>query len=137
MKDEIRQVLIANGVTKQQANSFTAEAVVSALIPNEAQVLIKEAKAQVDEAVREVKSIGKTVSAIADAYGKYGTLSDTRAANALALYAAAMEINEKLRVDPNESAKAGSYMTWAYLSGSAEAPSAVLPRSEEENAEKD
>lgn len=133
MTDEMIARLMAAGLTKQQASSVTAETLVSLFMPNDGKMLMREAQLRVAEmqktvdALRrdyeELKSringISNAILAIQTAQEQYGDITDEKAKNVLALYAALLTMNEKHGVSATVSAESAGYIMYAYLDGQA------------------
>ena len=118
--------LMAAGLTKAQATSTAAEVAVNLFMPDEGKALMAEAKKQVDEMrqqaftiKRDIASCSETLKAIGEAKDKYGQITDERAIQAIALYGALLQINERQGVEGDESVKSAGYIVYAYLGGQA------------------
>ena len=130
---ELKEQLMAFGLNKQQVNSSTAKAVAEFLMNADEKTLIQEAQRQVTEMSSIVKSLrseyqllkGKidTVAGflldIAKAQEEHGILTDDRAKNTVALYAALLNMNERAGAKGNDSVSNAGYVTYAYLGGQA------------------
>ena len=122
--NELQNLLMSKGLTKQQAQSMTAEVCINALMPDDGKVLLDEARFQVTEMKKlisslqaEYRKISDALLSVVEAQKDYGVITDERGKNALALYASVMALNEKYRADADKSVKVASYVTWAYLTG--------------------
>lgn len=127
------QLMAATGLTKQQVNSATAEAVVNFLMPDNAKALIQEAQNQVDDMRNLVASLRKEYSAlkekidtvvgnllaIAEAQEEHGAVTDEKAKNAITLYASILNMNKREGVQGSDSVESAGYVTYAYLGGQA------------------
>ena len=133
MTAELIRQLMAAGLTKQQATSVTAETLTNLYMNEDGKMLIAEAHRQVSEmdkmvrALRsdyeylkkQIESITGTLSAITKAQEEYGSVSDDKAKDVIALYAALLHMNEKAGADPSKSVENASYTIYAYLGGQA------------------
>ena len=133
MTGDLIRRLVAAGLTKQQANSATAETLVNLFMPDDGKMLIREAKTQVDEMKQivaslrkeyeelreEISKISDTIMAIIEAQKKSGEVSDERAQNVIALYAALLSMNQRAGAPGIESVKNAGYVMYAYLGGQA------------------
>lgn len=133
MTDELVKRLMAAGLSKQQANSVTAETLVNLFTNDDGKTLIAEAKRQVAEMSNTVRSLKKdyedlrskidsiagTLITINEAQEQYGTVSDEKARNAIALYAALLNMNKKAGSNGADSVTNAGYILYAYLGGQA------------------
>ena len=133
MTNEMISRLMAAGLTKQQATSVTAEALVNLFMPDDGKILLREAQGRVKEMEATVASLRKdyyemkkriegvsdTLLSITQAQEQYGTITDPKAQNIVALYGALMSMNEKKGVPAAESAASIGYIMYAYLGGQA------------------
>lgn len=133
MTNDMISRLMTAGLTKQQATSVTAEALVDLFMPDDGKILIREAQGRVKEMETSVTSLKKdyfelkrriegvsdTLLAITQAQEQYGTVTDPKAQNIVALYGALMTMNEKKGVPAAESAASIGYIMYAYLGGQA------------------
>lgn len=133
MTDDLIRRLIAAGLSKQQASSVTAETLVNLFMPDDGKILIREAKKQVEEMKQMVdmlhmeyedlkSKIGKvsdTIMAVIDAQKEYGVVSDEKARNIIALYAALLGMNERTGAPAIDAVKNAGYVMYAYLGGQA------------------
>ena len=124
---------MAAGLTKQQASSVTAETLVNLFMQDDGKILIKEAQLQVSEMQKTVSdlkaeykdlqqkihSISETLLSVVEAQNEYGVVTDEKAKNVVALYAALLAMNENAGADPNDSVKNAGYILYAYLGGQA------------------
>ena len=122
--EELINLLMDSGLTKQQANSLTAEACIKALMPEDGKELIAEARRVVNSMNHDLFALRKEYTGLADtilqiekAQQDYGAITDDRAKNALSLYVSLMSINEKMKVRPEQSAETVGYIVYAYLGG--------------------
>ena len=126
MTNELKELLMSKGLTKQQVNSVTVEVCVNALMPNDCAALIAESARQVKEMRDMVFGLRKEYMTLADsileiqkAQTEFGSITDERGKNALSLYASIMAMNEKSKVPPELSAESAGYILYAYLGGQA------------------
>ncbi len=133
MTQEMIRQLMQAGLTKQQASSVTADAVVRLLMPEDGKALIAEARRQVDEMdkilnalrrdyydlVQKMKGVSDTITAVVEAQKEYGAVDDDKAKNVIALYGALLEMNERAGANGSESVKNAGYVLYAYLGGQA------------------
>lgn len=138
ISEELQQKLIEEvGLSKQQASSRTTELLVQYFMADDGKTLILEARQQVaeirkevtllqrkcwqlrNEMENEIESISDTVIAIKEAQEEYGCVTDDRAKNALALYAALFEISKKGGASTKNAIKSASRITCAHLGGQA------------------
>ena len=133
MTDDLIRRLIAAGLTKQQASSTTAETLVRLFMPEDGKMLIREAKQQVAEMNATVSSLRKEyddlsakitqlsdhVLAAIDAQKEFGSITDEKARNAVALYSALLGMNQRAGADGAEAVRNAGYVMYAYLGGQA------------------
>lgn len=133
MTDELVRRLMAAGLTKQQANSVTAETLVNLFMNDDGKTLIAEAKRQVAEMSKTVRlltkdyeelkakidSIAGTLTTINEAQEQYGSVTDEKAKNIIALYAALLSMNRKAGSSGPDSVINAGYILYAYLGGQA------------------
>ena len=133
MTDDLKERLIAAGLTKQQATSATAETLVRLFMNDDSKILIHEAKQQVTEMrelvshlqqdyyslLEKMESVSDTILSITEAQNEYGTITDNKAKTVLALYAALLSMNEKAGAEGAEAVRDASYVVYAYLGGQA------------------
>ena len=133
MTDDLKERLIAAGLTKQQATSATAETLVRLFMNDDSKILIHEAKQQVTEMrelvshlqqdyyslLEKMESVSDTILSITEAQNEYGTITDNKAKTVLALYAALLSMNEKAGAEGAEAVRNASYVVYAYLGGQA------------------
>lgn len=133
MTSELMRRLMAAGLTKQQASSVTAETLVNLFMQDDGKILIKEAQLQVSEMQKTVSdlkaeykdlqqkihSISETLLSVVEAQNEHGVVTDEKAKNVVALYAALLAMNENAGADPNDSVKNAGYILYAYLGGQA------------------
>ena len=125
--------LISAGLTKQQANSVTADVAVNVCMSEEGKYLIAEAKNQVSEmqtVVNDLKrqyrelenkigKINEVLTAVLEAREEYGAITEEKARNTVALYAALLNMNKKSGASDDECISNAGYVTYAYLGGQA------------------
>ena len=133
MTDDLIRRLIAAGLTKQQASSTTAETLVRLFMPEDGKMLIREAKQQVaemqatvealrkeyDDLSAKIKQISDNVLAAIDAQKEFGSITDEKARNAIALYSALLGMNQRAGADGMEAVRNAGYIMYAYLGGQA------------------
>lgn len=141
MSDELIRMLIAAGLTKQQATSVTAETITKLYMNDDGKMLIAEAKHQVDEmqeilrnlkadyyAIKsKMEAISDNVLSIMNAQNEFGEITDEKAKNVIALYSAILSMNEKKGADPTEAVRNASFVLYAYLGGQARRDITYLP----------
>ena len=133
MTDDLIRRLITAGLTKQQASSTTAETLVRLFMPEDGKMLIREAKQQVaemqatvealrkeyDDLSAKIKQISDNVLAAIDAQKEFGSITDEKARNAIALYSALLGMNQRAGADGMEAVRNAGYIMYAYLGGQA------------------
>lgn len=131
--EHMKEQLVAAGLSKQQANSATAEAVINFLMNEDEKTLIHEARLQVNEmrdlfhslrieyfALKEkIDATAGFLLDIAKAQEEHGALTDDRAKNAITLYATILNMNERVGAKGSDSVDSASYAVYAYLGGQA------------------
>ena len=133
MTDDLIRRLVSAGLTKQQASSVTAETLVRLFMPDDGKLLIREAQLQVEEMKqtvsslrteyeglkRKISDVSETIMAVIDAQKKSGEVSDEKARNVIALYAALLGMNERAGAPAVEAVKNAGYVMYAFLGGQA------------------
>ena len=133
ISEEMKNKLMAIGLSKQQATSATAEAVINFCMNDDEKTLILEARRQVEEMSYIVKSLRQEYSTlkqrfddlagflldIVKAQQEHGGFTDERAKNTVALYAALLAMNERAGAKGKDSVENAGYVTYAYLGGQA------------------
>ncbi len=133
MTNDMISRLMAAGLTKQQATSVTAEVLVNLFMPDDGKILLREAQGRVKEMEttlaslrkdyyelkKRIEGVSETLLSITQAQEQYGTVTDLKAQNIIALYGALMTMNEKKGVPAAESAASIGYIMYAYLGGQA------------------
>ena len=133
MTDDLKERLIAAGLTKQQASSATAETLVRLFMNDDGKILIREARQQVSEmrelvlslrhdynsVMEKMNAVSATILSITEAQSEYGAITDEKAKNVVALYAALLSMNEKAGADGSDAVRNASYVVYAYLGGQA------------------
>lgn len=133
MTDDLIRRLIAAGLTKQQASSTTAETLVRLFMPEDGKMLIHEARQQVsemqatvcslrkeyDDLSEKIKQLSHNVLAAIDAQKEFGSITDEKARNAVALYSALLGMNQRAGADGAEAVRNAGYVMYAYLGGQA------------------
>ena len=133
MTDDLIRRLIAAGLTKQQASSTTAETLVRLFMPEDGKMLIREAKQQVsemqatvaslqkeyDELSAKIKQLSDNVLAAIEAQKEFGSITDEKARNSIALYCALLGMNQRAGADGTEAVRNAGYVMYAYLGGQA------------------
>lgn len=138
--NEMKEKLIAAGLSKQQASSATAETCVRLFMNDDDKQLTREAALQVEKMQKmvsdlqqeyyntqqrimdlhkEIKNVSDTILAISKAQDEYGTVTDEKARTVVALYGALCSMNAAKKVDPDISAQSVGYIVYAYLGGEA------------------
>ena len=132
LSEDMIKRLIAAGISKQQANSSTADVVANFFMNEDEKTLIREARIQVNEMYNLVENLRVEFSSlkkkvedtagllldIAEAQEEHGAITDERAKNAIALYATILKMNERTNAEGKYSVKAASYGIYAYLARS-------------------
>lgn len=133
MTDDLIRRLIAAGLTKQQASSATAETLVRLFMPEDGKMLIREAKQQVsemqatvaslrkeyDNLTAKIKQLSDNVLAAIEAQKEFGSITDEKARNSIALYSALLGMNQRAGADGTEAVRNAGYVMYAYLGGQA------------------
>ena len=133
MTDDLIKQLMAAGLSKQQASSTTAEALVHLFMNEDGKILIKEAQRQVSEMqtlvnelkneyedlLQRISAVSDTLLAITEAQKEHGEITDDRAKNVVALYGALLSMNERAGADATDSVRNAGYVVYAYLGGQA------------------
>lgn len=133
MTDDLIRRLIAAGLTKQQASSATAETLVRLFMPEDGKMLIREAKQQVtemqaivaslrkeyDDLTVKIKQLSDNVLAAIEAQKEFGSITDEKARNSIALYSALLGMNQRAGADGAEAVRNAGYVMYAYLGGQA------------------
>ena len=133
MTDDLKERLMAAGLTKQQASSATAETLVRLFMSDDGKILIREARQQVSEmrelvlslrhdynsVMEKMNAVSATILSITEAQSEYGAITDEKAKNVVALYAALLSMNEKAGADGSDAVRNASYVVYAYLGGQA------------------
>lgn len=133
MTEELIRQLIAIGLTKTQARSVVAEKITNFYMNDDGNTLIAEAKRQVEEMKAQVDSlkldyqalkhsieqVSSAILAVQEAQINFGAITDERAKNVVALYAALLSMNQKAGASPSESVTNAGYTMYAFLGGQA------------------
>ncbi len=133
MTNDLKERLIAAGLTKQQATSATAETLVRLFMNDDGNILILEARQQVSEmrelvlslrhdynsVMEKMNAVSDTILSITEAQSEYGAITDEKAKNVMALYAALLSMNAKAGADGSDAVRNASYVVYAYLGGQA------------------
>lgn len=133
MTDDLIRRLIAAGLSKQQASSATAETLVRLFMPEDGKMLIREAKQQVtemqaivaslrkeyDDLTVKIKQLSDNVLAAIEAQKEFGSITDEKARNSIALYSALLGMNQRAGADGTEAVRNAGYVMYAYLGGQA------------------
>lgn len=133
MTNDLKERLMAAGLTKQQASSTTAETLVKLFMNDDGKILIREARQQVsemrelvlrlrhdyDNVLEKMSAVSDTILSITEAQSEYGTITDEKAKNVVALYATLLSMNEKAGADGSDTVRNASYVVYAYLGGQA------------------
>lgn len=130
LTEETKNQLMAAGLSKQQVNSQTTEALFNIFMNEDEKILIQEARRKVNEMTvlvsslrseyhelkKEIETVAGTWLDIAKAQEEHGALTDERAKNAVSLYASILKMNERTGAEGKYSVKAASYAIYSYLS---------------------
>jgi len=133
MTKDLLCLLMASGLSKQQATSVTAETLVELFTKEDGKILIAEAQRQVsemraiidelhneyDDLMEKLSAISDTFVAIKKAQEEYGEVTDEKAREVVSLYGALLTMNERMGADANESIKNAGYIIYAFLGGQA------------------
>ena len=133
MTQELIRYLMAAGLSKQQATSATAETLTNLDMKEDGKILIAEAKRQVEEMSslldelrrdyyelkQTMQNVSEVVLGIQEAQDQYGKITDDKAQNVVALYAALLSMNQKAGASPSESVTNAGYTMYAFLGGQA------------------
>ena len=133
MTDDLVRQLMAEGLSKQQASSVTAETLVRLFMKEDGKILIKEAqrqvtemqalvdglKAEYDGLLQKIRDVSETLLSVAEAQKEHGSITDDRAKNVVALYGALLSMNERAGADPADAVRNAGYVVYAYLGGQA------------------
>ena len=133
MTDELKERLMEAGLTKQQASSATAETLVRLFMSDDGKILIHEAHQQVSEMqklviklhhdyntiMEKMGAVSDTILSITETQNEYGAITDEKAKNVVALYAALLNMNEKAGADGSDAVRNASYVVYDYLGGQA------------------
>ena len=133
MTEDLIRRLMAAGLTKQQASSVTTDTLVRLFMPDDGKMLIREAQKQVSEMQtivnglrkeyndlkQKIDSLSDTLLAITEAQREHGSITDEKARNVVALYAALIAMSEKAGADGTEAVRNAGYVLYAYLGGQA------------------
>ena len=133
MTQEFIERLIAEGLTKAQATSVTAETVLRVCMPDDGTMLIKEAyhqvekmqnmvrdlKNQYDNLTDEIEALGSTFEAVVKAKDQYGEVTDEKARTVISLYGALLEMTKKAGVKGVDAINNAGYIVYAFLGGQA------------------
>ena len=133
MTEELVRQLMALGLSKQQATSVTAETLVNQFMNDDGKLLMAEAKRQVDSMKNlvldlqrdyndlkyRIDALSHALVAVTDAQEEYGSVSDEKAKNIIALYGALLNMNEAAGANGEKSVDAAGYILYAYLGGQA------------------
>ena len=131
--EQMKEQLMAIGLSKQQVSSATADVLVNYLMHEDEKALIQEAKNRVEEMYRivaslrsdyselkqKIETIAGTLLDIAKAEKEHGTITDEKAKNAVAMYGAIIKMNEHAGARGADSVNNAGYVTYAYLGGQA------------------
>ena len=123
--------LMAEGLTRQQVESKTAEKVVQVFMNADKRTILQEAQAQVvkmEERIQRLyamyegygeamKNQLKVFVGAAEAEQKYGVLTDDRAKNAATLFGTCIEMALKSDATPGDAVTYSSAIVSAYLGG--------------------
>lgn len=133
--DMINILMEKGGLSKQQAQSATAEACVKLFMDDDGKLLLEETQRQLNDIVKEarkslstlreknwelqvkIQSMSDYVLAVKDAENKYGKVESDKAKEVLALFGSLMSIVDKTKTDDKYKLECISYVMWAYLGG--------------------
>lgn len=140
---KLRQLLLEKGLTKQQVDAPVAEKMVEifgdgntdgafSLLFDElgkktaelereranlvAKINYTKQKLEADFA-SQFEAYTETFKSISEVIDEYGPITDSKAKNALSLFAAIARIGKDLKGDANKSLTCASYIAYAYLAG--------------------
>ncbi len=133
MTNDMINFLISKGLTKQQAISATAETTANALMGENEKMLIREARAQVDEmiehyqnlvsqynsVVKRIDEVSGLMKSVVEAQNEYGQITDEKARTVVALTATLLKMFNDSGADEDKSATNVSYIVYAFLGGEA------------------
>lgn len=134
LSEETKQLLIASGLSRQQAESKTAEICAEIFMADDDKAMIAEAReqlrminSQVQEVAseyhrvkEEIKAVGNAVEAIIAAENEYGKVEDSKAKDAIAVYAALLKMNDAIDdASGDQKIRGASYVVYALLGGEA------------------
>ena len=133
MTDDLVRQLMAEGLSKQQVSSVTAETLVRLFMKEDGKILIKEAqrqvtemqalvdglKAEYDGLLQKIRDVSETLLSVAEAQKEHGSITDDRAKNVVALYGALLSMNERAGAEPADAVRNAGYVVYAYLGGQA------------------
>lgn len=128
-----KEILEKHGMKQTSLNSKACDETIRILLEEAGLVQIVREEVQRlarvnDEMVKEMKSVSSVIKDVSDAQKDYGTVTDERAKNALALYCSIVSASCALKkdnnpfrdaLDFNEIVKSAGYITYAYLGGQA------------------
>ncbi len=66
-----------------------------------------------------MSAVSDTILAITDAQNAHGAITDEKAKNVVALYAALLSMNEKAGAEATDAVRNSGYVVYAYLGGQA------------------
>ena len=106
---------------------------VNLFMPDDGKMLIREAQGQVAEMrqlvndlrkeyaelKRKIEGLSDTLLAISEAQKEHGVITDEKARNVVALYAALLTMGEKAGADAEDAVRNAGYVVYAYLGGQA------------------
>ena len=129
MTNEMISFLMANGLSKQQATSATAEVCAQIFMKDDAKALIKEAQLQVEESRNAALEIRKlceiysekmsVIEALMNAYHEHGKIDDPKAKTALSLYGALLSVGKQYGASADRNIENAGYILYAFLGGQA------------------
>lgn len=129
MTNEMISFLMANGLSKQQATSATAEVCTQIFMKDDAKALTKEAQLRVEEAratviamrdiFEEYSDKMKAFQAVLEAQKEYGEIEDPKAKTAIALYCALLSVGAKYGASADRNIENAGYILYAFFGGQA------------------
>lgn len=81
--------------------------------------LVNDLKKEYTDLKRKVEGLSDTLLAISEAQKEHGVITDEKARNVVALYAALLTMGEKAGADAEDAVRNAGYVVYAYLGGQA------------------
>lgn len=138
LTDEMKKELLEAGIHKNAIEhpNRTLQSVLRAHLPEKGELMLREAEAwlsQVEECAQdmreqaactkrkcaEIQADVEMVKAFRESGEKFGTITDERARNALALFAQILSIAKGAGADAEDAVTNAGYAVYAYLGGQA------------------